>query len=171
MKLQQPFKKSLANIAVFLLSIFAVVGLSYAAAPNLNAFKPINEGSDTQVRCKAYDTTKPIRPGYSYTDCQYSSRLITNGIIIKTKNTTFEIQGDPSSSNAEIKKGAFYVGCSTNSKYSQSIRDGCGNYDLTGNEPEAYLNGDVYIYELADSSATTDRKICISSAGVVKLCP
>lgn len=185
MKLQQPFKKSLATVTMFILGVFAVVGLSYAAAPDGNAFKPINEGSDPQGRCVTEDTSKPLDPNHMYSgdnNCISASTLITNGLFIKTPKTTFEIQGDPSSSNTEIKKGAFYVGCSNDDqKYSLSLRVGCGNINieaLKGKQPEAYLNGDVYIYELADSSATTDRRICMSNhnssvqtIGQVVLCP
>jgi hypothetical protein len=187
MKFKESIKKPLTTFFVFILGIFAVSGLTYITtvmgAPigtspsDGNAFKPINAGPIIQGRCNAINTDQPIRTDYMYTDCKSgndglegSSPLFTNGVLVKTPNASFQITGDLGSS---YKYGALYVGCTNDSNIisNQNIRDRCGDFIPTGGQPPAYFYGNINMPELIQSGQTEDKKLCISSSGVVKLCP
>lgn len=189
MKFKESFKKPLATFFIFILGIFAVSGLSYittviGAAPGTNpengqnTFKPINTGSETQGRCKARDTSKIIRTYNSsnnlsdfYTDCMSSSSgldgssvLFTNGVFIKSPNTSFQITGEPSSG---YKYGALYSGCTgSTSILPQDVVDRCGG-TTPSNQPPTFLYGDVNMLGLIDQNQTVEKPLCIS-AGVNK---
>jgi hypothetical protein len=166
-----------------MLGVFIVSGLSYLytpktfgnhkTAPGHNTFRPINEGSDSQLRCVANDIEKPLRHLYPYTDCNDASPVITNGLIVKNPYGALTIEGDPNSSTTKYRKGGLYVGCTTNTtKSSATVRTACsGSTSGILSEPETYLNGDVVIHALADPNATGDRKICVNYYGIVSLCP
>ena len=188
MKFKESFKKPLTTLFVFIIGIFVVSGLSYittvmGAAPGTtpengqNTFIPINTGSVTQGRCKANNTANPISIANFYTVCKTgnngldgSSRLYTNGVLVKTPNTAFQITGDPSSS---YKYGALYAGCTNSSSLisDSTIRDRCGNF-TPSNQPPVYLYGDINMIDLIDTNQTGEKPLCLDkTTGAVKVCP
>ena len=171
MQSQQSVIKAMMPVFIFIIGVFLVSGLSYittvfAYPPQNNAFKPINTSDQTQGRCKAVNTQNEIRPSYMYVDCTAGQPLITNGLVITGKKTTFLISGDPKATDDKYKPGAFYVGCSNDTSVATfDIRKGCNN--IPNSKPEAYFNGDIYIHELADPSAPPERELCLSTTGEV----
>ena len=178
MKIPKTYKEALMPVFIFALGIFIVSGLSYittvfanppenAYPPQKNAFKPINTSDQIQGRCEAINKYEAIDPRYMYDKdkgCKGKSTLITNGLVVTGKKTTFLISGDPKATDDKYKPGALYVGCSIDTdKFPKTITDNC----IKNSAPEAYFNGDIYIHELADPSAPPERELCLSTTGEV----
>src|SRR3989338_6710240 len=159
MKIPKTYKEALMPVFIFALGIFIVSGLSYIttvfAYPPENAYPPQKKAFKAIDKRYMYDKDK---------GCKGKSTLITNGLVVTGKKTTFLISGDPKATDDKYKPGALYVGCSIDTdKFPKTITDNC----IKNSAPEAYFNGDIYIHELADPSAPPERELCLSTTGEV----